>query len=703
MLKALDERRQQRLTECESTNFQTVKSDPHSLLIFFLLRAKDLKKCIPDYEFTTCKAYFFLVIKANPKCHEGYFGLGRLLSYESKFKEALKYVNIAISIKNDPFYVLWSVVIAVKCNQIPRLPGNLSPFLCCLSKSQNTKEILLQRLESLPITIESLWCYMELARNGIQEEAAEYYATCIKDIDPYLGYLAWSEIFVNVSWEKAIGIMKELVKQYPNRPEAYVKLWSYYYYEVQNFEQAEDIAAEAFLRVTDSETTDYYVIFCLACSKSYFKTGKVTSALQLLQKKFIENSQYPLFLYQYGRLCCKSEDFVYNGSAISALKECLRLCDSSKLGQIHYWLSKAYMQNRYCLEAYKHCEKGLKYLNSTSLKSRQLQNWINDNQVYILEIRSTIEKLSKELSGKALVNCLETCKKIKNFHKLCSSVLLAKLMWKIGHKAEAIEKLSYISDMSTVKMMGYFELLKCFREINEWGLYEKTAARMVHKCKNPQVPTGIWVKANVLYAKSLIANNKPCKAILVLKCISKLFTPMPYANIEYTRTLQKANNIIQLLDPYTNNYALYDSYKGSFTNIKETPVKKYEEDDAPVPQTKNFKGRRPGRKLTEGIQCFSKFSLEINEKNDDEIDDRADFVSQSIEANQFIGISVCSNPKFLYILAKVAARSKTGIDDGICAILDYLELLKFEKNMEKAARLQKKAEEIHSALTELNL
>jgi hypothetical protein len=74
----------------------------------------------------------------------------------------------------------------------------------------------------------------------------------------------------------------------------------------------------------------------LACAKSYFKTGKISSSLQLLQQKFIENSDFPIFLYEYARLCCKSEDFYYNGSAIGALKECLRINGQNKQGQIYY-------------------------------------------------------------------------------------------------------------------------------------------------------------------------------------------------------------------------------------------------------------------------------------------------------------------------------------------------------------------------------
>ena len=642
------------------------------------------------------------MIASNPSCHEAYFGLARLYSFEGKFTEALKYLNIAISIINDPFYLQWSVILLVKCNEPFRGHNPLASLLCCLPNSGSSQETVLARLETLPINnIDALWCYMELARNGIQAEAAEYYASCIKEIDPYLGYLAWSDIYINSSWEKGVSVLKELIKHYPTRPEAYAKLWNYYYYQVKDYEIAEDIVSEAFLRVTDPEDYKYYIIFCLSCAKSYWKTGKIPSALELLQKKFIENSEYPVFLYQFGRLCCKSEDFTYNGAAISALKECLRLCNKSKFGHIYFWLSKAYMQNRYHLEAYKFSKKGLHYLNSTSMKARLLQSWVNNMELYVSKIYLAEKLLGREITPTVLVDCLEICKNIKTFHKLSSSILSAKLLWSIGKKNEAVEKLNFICDVSTVKMSGYIELLNCLKKMRDWGALEKAAAVMVAKCKNPQVPTGTWVKANILYAKALVANRKPAKAIVVLKCIAKMFTPSPYANIQYTRTLQKAKNISEIVNPCMSHWGIYDSYKSSFTNNREFTTRVIGEDDAPVPEAKEFSKRRVERTITQGTQCYRKIVLEINLQEDDEINEKIEFLPRNSSENQFLAISVCSKPSFLYVLAKISMKFNIAIDDGICAIKDYLELLRFEKDEKKAERLRKKAEVVYLFLMNL--
>ena len=127
-----------------------------------------------------------------------------------------------------------------------------------------------------------------------------------------------------------------MIRVYGNRPEAYYKLWCYYYYTVKDYEQAEDTISEAILKVTSSEYHHYYILFCLLLSKTLFKLKKIRESLDFLQRKFIENPTYPVFLYYYGRFCIKSEDYLFNGSAIGALNECIRLCDTSRYGLIYY-------------------------------------------------------------------------------------------------------------------------------------------------------------------------------------------------------------------------------------------------------------------------------------------------------------------------------------------------------------------------------
>ncbi len=51
----------------------------------------------------------------------------------------------------------------------------------------------------------------------------------IKDIDEYLGYVAWAKIFLFVSEKRTMmaEVLVELVMKFPSDPEAYLALWHY--------------------------------------------------------------------------------------------------------------------------------------------------------------------------------------------------------------------------------------------------------------------------------------------------------------------------------------------------------------------------------------------------------------------------------------------------------------------------------------------
>ena len=179
---------------------------------------------------------------------------------------------------------------------------------------------------------------MELSLKSCAElEPPQYFATKIKELDNYFGYLAWVEvIFSRNEWKIGIDILLELIRIYGGRPEAYLKLWEHYYYTVKDYERAEDAAAEAILKVTSNDYHQYYILLSIFLSKALFKLKKIRECLDFLQRKFIENPTYPVFLYHYGRFCTKCEDYLFNGSAIGALNECIRLCDVSRYGLIYY-------------------------------------------------------------------------------------------------------------------------------------------------------------------------------------------------------------------------------------------------------------------------------------------------------------------------------------------------------------------------------
>ena len=61
-------------------------------------------------------------------------------------------------------------------------------------------------------------------------------------------------------------------------------------------------------------------------------------------------------------------------------------------------------------------------------------------------------------------------------------------------------------------------------------------------------------------------------------------------------------------------------------------------------------------------------------------------------------LSVSSDPLFLYKIGKIAARYNVMLHDGLCAVRDYIELLKFEKDRTKAFNWASKAEKVYREL-----
>lgn len=89
-------------------------------------------------------------------------------------------------------------------------------------------------------------------------------------------------------------------------------------------------------------------------------------------------------------------------------------------------------------------------------------------------------------------------------------------------------------------LLEYLEERKEFEDMNEIG------KEMVKFCNNPNISTFVWIKAHILYAKILVLNQDYTKAIFLLKCLAKVFPPMPYIEIPYTMYLQRATTYQEL-------------------------------------------------------------------------------------------------------------------------------------------------------------
>lgn len=286
-------------------------------------------------------------------------------------------------------------------------------------------------------------------KTGVEIETPEHYATRIKEIDEYYGYLAWSEISVRSrdlqERERGELILKELVNSDPLRPEAYIKLWHYYYFNLKNYENSLDVIETAFLKLSDI-STDYALLVSLKYAKNLFKLGKSRSCFELLQIRYMKTSLYSVYLYYFGRMCVKNADSAVIGSAIGALLECLKVCAESRHGQIYFWLSKGYLLVNEKVSSYNCMRDAIPFLtnlvdkvNESSIDDKHFEKKIFGKINELKEMMKTMygdmvnyEIIERSLKNDIVENKLEECRiycnSIRNFDNIEGDICEARVL-----------------------------------------------------------------------------------------------------------------------------------------------------------------------------------------------------------------------------------------------------------------------------------
>ena len=94
----------------------------------------------------------------------------------------------------------------------------------------------------------------------VPKNIPEVYCFEIKKIDYYLGYIAWTELYIYSNVQSQIDDAKdslwELMAKDPNRPEAYCKLWSIYIKE-NKIDKCLDICERLFLDGSEFDDNEY--------------------------------------------------------------------------------------------------------------------------------------------------------------------------------------------------------------------------------------------------------------------------------------------------------------------------------------------------------------------------------------------------------------------------------------------------------------
>lgn len=544
-------------------------------------------------------------------------------------------------------------------------------------------------MRKAPKQIEYLWGFLLNSLHSLAPSDARLskkIATKIKSLDNYYGYLAWSEVFFKEkNHEKAIELLNEMILNESARPEAYYRLWKHYY-DKQEYFEAEDVAAQAFVKITNIYFTHYFVIFCISYAKSYEKLGKLRGALELLQQKYIEHPKIAIFLYHYARLAVKNAEEMFLVCGITALEECLRACDVSLHGKVWFWLGKAFLTSDRPLKAHSCFTKALKMLNPNQKKK------ISEINLALGRLDTLVTKLTKLESSKILLSANEISSHILETHSIEGLLAVAKSIWSID-KVSAVEFL--LENKKKTTRCDYFFLLFHYLKMQkDVQRLKSETKRQFERCKKLIIPTSDWVLCHIWYAKALALSNKPEKSIFLLKCIGKVVPELPYLEVRYTKALSNASTVSELLEAHS----IYHYFHQSVHIVSNAYLNTLASQDVPL-----FLQEKRGQahviyaadSVIESscIDSVSHFSTLSNEDKNmrpaihRSKENRAKAVKTSVvsqkfedllkirEKSGFVGFSLCSDPYFLLCIAKVSWKHGIDVSDGLCAVEDYLEIV----------------------------
>lgn len=677
----------------------------NSCLMWYLTNGKGCRNTITDYEMTSCKGLLKRMISEKPS-EEGYFGLGKLMFHDECWKECQYYLNECLKYSKDPLSKQWyAFIVLMNAGHDHEQALSIKQLLEDIAKNSQS--------------IENYWALMTLALTDslkvrVEIEMPHFYATKIKQIDTYYGYLAFAKIFLcenNIG--RAMNVLVELINNNPTRPEAYVLLWNVLYSEKKDYELAEDLMIQAFLRIFEAEYDSYITLFCINLAKAYARQKKYSYVFEILQQKYVEQPGYPVFLYQYGRNCAKAMDSSFLGSAIGALEECLRLCDEKRYGKIYFWLSQVYFQKGAYFECYVYTNLSLECPGiPISAKAARLRETQKNIKSYISKMEILYNLYRKNLDP---VKCLAECEGCLDFD-ICRKIK-AKLLWKSGNKDQSIKFLEWCIKDKKDSLRLYFLLARYLKKSKNIIGLNKLCKKMIKITQNTQVTTSEWMHSNVWYARTKALLHKPDKSLPLLQCLAKVFPPIPNYKIPYTHYLIHGKSANDFLSASQKALAYKDYEFSECISSVIIPA----ESGSMILEQHSPNTIKKRREITDDFidESMDESSVEISSLMPPE-NERHYLVQKSFDVTMsrlsergfismgmtggvptgtpFIGFSVCSSIDFLYYIGKISFEHGLRYEDGLCAVQDFLVLTELERRAEKRARLQVKGMFIKSFL-----
>lgn len=686
-----------------------------SLILLFCTGRHDSLNLIPDYELERCKAICCeMMSRTEQSSAEARFALGRLLAYEGEYSQALELVTAAHIQTPDELYISWELIIRVllarrkppsqpqkkSCN--PQSVWSAIVSACSSREGKRTAGALTSPSDKdiAHMQVEQLWCYFELALldqdSGLGDPRR--YASELRETHSYLGYLSWALIYLHsegaLDWIKGLEILQELVRTHPKSPEAYLKLWEVYYTRLKDFELAMDTIEQAFLKASDNAL--FKLLISLRYAKTLWRLRKTDACLSFLHTQYVEQSCAHLcYLYLYGRLSVESENLDERIAAINALRETTRLGARKRVGLGYYWLGKAHLLGRETAQAVAAFQRAVELLPISQGKK------ISETRAYLASMVTfsqglqRLKALGAVRDRKAAADAQRLMKTVAMVDTSAAEMEYARVLFRTGLQGSALALLQAISERTQESLEAGIARLKLLKTKGNAEAVRTEAEKLIEKGTN--FPCHELARVAVLYAQSVALAGSPYKALLVLKCVGKMFTPVELSVCPYIWGIQRASDVTQLART-PSDLLWRPDLSASLTATVAT-----RDDFASLLQevmrcsSEDIKGRyepRPTPSTHESPSIFQRsFKSPINQSH------ALDLTASSVCCRK--RFSQCSDLSFLYKIGKLTTCHSLAPEDGLWALKDFLQLAKCRlpgAGSEPLKRLEKARSMLYSLL-----
>lgn len=365
---------------------------------------------------------------------------------------------------------------------------------------------------------------------------------------------------------------------------------------------------------------------------------------------------------------------------ITALEECLRVCDVSVHGKILYWLGNAYNTNDEVTKSNSSLQRALKLLGNTEKQKVSKINLLLGRQSALMTKLKQIENCKMSLRPD------EITQRISESHAIEGLLAFGQSIW--SYDKQAGFDFLYTYRNSITRCDYFFLLFNYARALKDFSVLKKQSKKLLRKIKNLSISTSDWVNCHIWYSKALAYTGKPEKGIILLKCLGKVFPDLPYLDIKYVKFLTAAETVEDLLDcnltqtyrqsihivsnAYlqalaTRNVPLFlqeKKFEAQNIYLRDSIIENSPNPSELCPEERN--SLRPTHRPKAGLGKFSNYSKFASQN--------FEFMLEKRTKAGFFGFSFSSDPEFLLIISKIALKHETGTKDGLLAIEDYLEI-----------------------------